>query len=151
MDILNYSVAALPPRPMHRIHGKVARGRQLGRTLGFPTANLPLDLSESSLKFGVYAARALLPDGRIFDGVASAGVNPSVGTVAPVLEIFIFDFCEDLYGQALTVELWAYLREEQRFPNLDELTAQIQRDVDVARQQLEQPSSPRVYERAPRG
>ena len=134
----NYGVATRSAQPMHVIHGKVAQGRQLGRALGFPTANLPLASAEPSLRYGVYAARAILADGRVVDGVASAGINPSVGTVEPVLEMFIFDFSEDLYGQALAVELWVYLREEHHFPNLDALTAQIHRDVDVVRQQLEE-------------
>lgn len=148
---LDNGVTTPPAHPMHVIHGKVARGRQLGRTLGFPTANLPLGSTEPSLPFGVYAARAILPDGRIVDGVASAGVNPSVGTVAPVLEMFIFDFSEDLYSQVLTVELWSHLREEQHFPSLDALTAQIQRDVDVARQQLRALRSSILYERTAHG
>lgn len=122
--------------PMYLIQAEVEHGRKLGRKLGFPTANLPLAASETPPMFGVYAARAVLPDGRRVDGVASAGVNPSVGAVAPVLEMHIFNFAEDLYGQALLVELWAFIREERTFDSLDALTAQIAHDVAEAQDLL---------------
>jgi riboflavin kinase/FMN adenylyltransferase len=137
MLMRDYRAVAETAQPMCRIRGKVAHGRKLGRTLGFPTANLPLGSTAQSLQFGVYSVRVWLPDGRLLDGVASAGINPTVGRVAPVLEVFIFDFSEDLYGKSLSVELWAYIREERDFASLDELVAQIHRDVEVARRQLQ--------------
>lgn len=138
---LDQSLAAAPsprrrPGPLHRHQGEVVHGRKLGRTLGFPTANLPLGESAPDLRYGVYAVRARLADGRWFDGVANAGVNPTVGGAAPVLETFIFDLDEDLYGQTITVELWAYLREERKFPNLKALVSQIHSDVAAARKGL---------------
>jgi len=86
------------------ITGIVQHGRKLGRTIGFPTANLSLR-GFLLPKFGVYAAVACLEDGRRLEGAANAGVNPTVGEVDPVLEIFLFDFDEDIYDRVLSVAL----------------------------------------------
>lgn len=117
------------------IEGPVQVGRQLGRTLGFPTANVPLG-DYVHPKFGVYAVRARLPDGRLVDGVASIGVNPTVGEVEPRLEVWLFDFDGDLYGQVIETELVAYLRPEEKFPSLEAMTAQVMADAEDAKRIL---------------
>ncbi len=91
--------AAILGRPF-AIEGEVQRGRQLGRKLGYPTANVPLD-DYVIPKFGVYATRTRLPDGRRIPGVANIGINPTIeGVRAPLLEVWLFDFDEDIYDQA---------------------------------------------------
>jgi riboflavin kinase/FMN adenylyltransferase len=117
------------------IEGVVEKGRQLGRTLGFPTANVGL-ADYVHPKFGVYAVRTRLPDGRVLPGVASIGVNPTVGEVTPRLEVWIFGFDGDLYGQVIETELVAYLRPEEKFPSLQTMTAQVMADAAEAKRIL---------------
>lgn len=116
------------------IGGRVEHGNQLGRTLGFPTANIHLHRRVSPLA-GIYAVRASLGEGRCsWPGVASLGVRPTVNQVTePLLEVFLFDFDGDLYGQRMTVEFVAKLRDEQKFANLDALKAQMDHDARSAR------------------
>jgi riboflavin kinase/FMN adenylyltransferase len=118
------------------IEGPVQRGRQLGRKLGFPTANV--DLADYvSPRFGVYAVRTRLSDGRQFDGVANIGVNPTVhGVTRPLLEVWLFDFDEDIYDRIIETDLIAFLRPEEKFPDLETMTAQVMRDADDARRVL---------------
>ena len=119
------------------IEGEVLRGRQLGRKLGFPTANVSI-AGYVAPRFGVYATRTLLPDGRRIAGVASIGVNPTIdGATEPVLEVWLFDFSEDLYDQVVETDLIAFLRPEAKFPDLETLTAQVQADAEAARKVLE--------------
>jgi riboflavin kinase/FMN adenylyltransferase len=115
------------------IEGEVRHGRQLGRTLGYPTANVELD-DYVAPRFGVYATRTRLSDGRTLAGVANIGVNPTVaGEIAPRLEVWLFDFDEDLYGQVIETDLIAFLRPEAKFASLEEMTAQIDDDASMAR------------------
>lgn len=114
------------------IEGVVFKGRQLGRQLGFPTANVALD-GYVQPRLGVYATRTRLPDGRLVPGVTSIGVNPTVGVVEPRLEAWLFDFDEDLYGQVIETELVAFLRPEAKFDGLDELVVQVKADAEQAR------------------
>jgi riboflavin kinase/FMN adenylyltransferase len=123
--------AAILGRPF-AIEGAVQRGRQLGRKLGFPTANVPL-ADYVTPRFGVYATRTRLPDGREVAGVANIGVNPTVGEVAPLLEVWLFDFDEDLYDQVIETDLVAFLRPEEKFAGLEEMTAQVMKDAQTAR------------------
>ena len=119
-------------QPPFAIEGVVEQGAQLGRQLGFPTANVALgDYVRPAL--GVYATRTRLADGRLVPGVASVGTNPTVGVVEPRLEVWLFDFDEDLYGQVIETELVAYLRPEAKFDSLQALTAQVRADADQAR------------------
>ena len=118
------------------IEGVVREGRKLGRTLGFPTVNIELD-EYVRPRLGIYATRTRLPDGRILDGVASIGVNPTVGLVEARLEVFLFDFDEDLYGQIVETELIDFLRPEHKFVNVEELIAQMKDDVEKARRILQ--------------
>jgi riboflavin kinase/FMN adenylyltransferase len=114
------------------IEGVVVQGRQLGRTLGFPTANIMLG-DYVRPRLGVYATRTRLPDGRVLPGVASVGANPTVGVIDPQLEVWLFDFDEDLYGQTLETELVHFQRPEEKFDGLEALTAQVMKDAAQAR------------------
>lgn len=119
------------------IEGPVQRGRQLGRKLGFPTANI--DLADYvSPRFGVYATRTRLSDGREFPGVANIGVNPTVqGITRPLLEVWLFDFDEDIYDRVIETDLVAFLRPEEKFDSLEIMTEQVMRDAANARKVLE--------------
>ncbi|HEX4198389.1 MAG TPA: bifunctional riboflavin kinase/FAD synthetase [Caulobacteraceae bacterium] len=114
------------------IEGEVVEGQHLGRTLGFPTANVPAG-DYVRPKLGSYATRTRLPDGRQVPGVANFGENPATGRVAARLEVNLFDFDEDLYGQTIETELLAFLRPELNFDSLEALVAQIAEDAANAR------------------
>lgn len=115
------------------IEGMVEHGRQLGRKLGFPTANVALG-DYVTPRFGVYATRTRLPDGREIAGVANIGVNPTVdGVIAPRLEVWLFDFDEDIYDQMIETDLVAFLRDEARFDGLDAMVEQVKVDAAQAR------------------
>jgi riboflavin kinase/FMN adenylyltransferase len=114
------------------VEGEVVHGRKLGRQLGFPTANVALGAYVRP-PLGAYATRTRLPDGRVVPGVTSVGTNPTVGLVDARLEVWLFDFDEDIYGQTIETELLAFLRPEATFQGLDALKAQIQADADQAR------------------
>ncbi len=115
------------------VEGKVSSGKQLGRTLGFPTANMMLS-PESDLAHGIYAVRYRRPDGSLHDGVANFGRRPTVDeNGAPLLETFLFDFSGDLYGETATVSFFGYLRGEVKFDGLEALTAQMKQDEAEAR------------------
>jgi len=126
----------------YEIVGRVRDGRRLGRTIGFPTANLRLGRAVRPA-FGVYAVRASTPDGRLagLGGVANIGVRPTVDGATELLEAHLFDWTGDLYGRLLRVELVAFLRAERRFAGIDELKAQIARDAADARTALAAPVS----------
>ncbi len=126
--------SALLGRPF-AIEGVVRKGRQLGRQLGFPTANVALG-EYVAPKFGVYATRTRLIDGRELPGVANLGVNPTTGEVAPRLEVWLFDFDEDIYGEVIETELVAFLRPERKFPTIDSMVEQVRRDGAKARARL---------------
>ncbi len=117
----------------YTVEAPVIGGEKLGRTLGFPTANMQLP-AEVSLRAGIYAVRFRTTDGVIRDAVASYGRRPTVmDNGAPLLETFVFDFSGDLYGQICSVSFFGYLRPELKFDGLDPLVAQIRKDEDEAR------------------
>lgn len=117
------------------IQGEVVHGDKRGRTIGVPTANVALgDYMRPA--YGVYATRTRLPDGRLVDGVANLGVRPMFLTETPLLEVWLFDFAEDLYGQVIETELVAFLRGEMRFDGLDALKVQIDADAEASREAL---------------
>lgn len=156
-------VTALPPVGLHKIYGKygsteirkalrdgdvmhaahmlsrpwivdgtVQKGAQRGRTIDFPTANLEFgDLVRP--KFGVYAVEITLPDGSHKYGVANTGNRPTVGGEAARLEVNIFDFAGDLYGQRIKVHFRSFIRPEHKFDSFDLLRQQIAKDADGAR------------------
>lgn len=117
----------------YRIEAPVTRGKQLGRTLGFPTANMKLD-DNAALAHGIYAVRFVRADGTIRDGVASFGRRPTVDDDGvALLETFVLDFKGDLYGETCTVAVCEFLRGEEKFESLDALTEQMRKDEAGAR------------------
>ncbi|HEU0045174.1 bifunctional riboflavin kinase/FAD synthetase [Sphingomonas sp.] len=125
------AAARLLTRPF-AIEGVVRHGDKLGRTMGYPTANLDLDRYLRPA-YGIYAVRGRLPDGRVLDGAANLGVRPTFEPPKELLEPYFFDFSGDLYGQRIEVELVEYLRPEAKFDGLDALTAQMEQDCARAR------------------
>ncbi|MDR3299017.1 MAG: bifunctional riboflavin kinase/FAD synthetase [Candidatus Accumulibacter sp.] len=125
--------ARLLGRP-YAIDGRVVHGDQLGRRLGFATANIRIKHDNPPLS-GVFAVEVRgLPDGP-YPGVANLGVRPSANPLArPLLEVHLFDFCADIYGAHLNVRFVHKLRSEQRFPDLAALQARIAQDAESARQ-----------------
>ena len=117
------------------IEGIVEHGDKRGREIGYPTANIALG-KYLRPRFGIYAVRARLPDGRTLDGAANLGIRPMFVPPRELLEPHFFDFAGDLYGQCIEVELISFLREEHKFDTLDALTAQMQRDCDEAKRRL---------------
>lgn len=116
--------------------GRVIRGRQLGRELGWPTANVQLRHNRPPLT-GIFAVRVHGADSGPRDAVASLGYRPTVEDEGrALLEVYLFDFAGDLYGKLLTVELLHKLRDEEKFDSLDALKTQIARDCDDARRLL---------------
>jgi riboflavin kinase/FMN adenylyltransferase len=114
------------------IEGVVVEGQHLGRKLGYPTANVFLG-DYVRPRLGSYATRTRLADGRIVPGVANIGQNPTTGLVDARLEVWLFDFDEDLYGQTIETDLVAFLRPEAKFGSLDELIRQIGDDAAKAK------------------
>jgi len=118
------------------IRGPVTHGDKRGRTIGFPTANIPLGGHLEPAR-GVYAAMVRLPDGAMHRGVANIGRRPTVGNaIESRLEVHLFDFDADLYGQELVVALYAFLRAETKFASFDALRTQILLDAESARTTL---------------
>ena len=115
------------------VEGEVIGGEKLGRTLGFPTANMALP-PETELKPGIYAVRFRRADGTLHDGVASYGRRPTVTeNGAPLLETYLFDFSGDLYGETCSVSFFGHLRDELKFDGLEPLVQQMKRDEEEAR------------------
>jgi riboflavin kinase / FMN adenylyltransferase len=117
------------------VSGEVIHGDKRGRELGFPTANLSLDAA-CRLRHGVYAVR-VAHGGRRYDGVANFGRRPMFDSGAVLLEVFLFDFAGDLYGQRIDVAFIAWIREEKIFASVDELVQGMQEDSRQARDALE--------------
>ena len=114
------------------IEGEVVHGDKRGRTIGVPTANVRMS-DYMRPAYGVFATRTRLPDGRVIDGVANLGVRPMFETPEPLLEIWLFDFSGDLYGQVVETHLIERLRGEMSFDGLDALRVQIGADAQAAR------------------
>ncbi len=125
------TAARLLTRPF-AIEGRVVPGDQVGRELGYPTANVDLDRYLRPA-YGVYAVRGRLPDGRVLDGAANLGIRPQFDPPKELFEPHFLDFSGDLYGQVIEVELIERIRGEAKFESLDALKAQIGRDCDTAR------------------
>jgi riboflavin kinase/FMN adenylyltransferase len=116
------------------VSGEVIHGAKRGRELGFPTANVRLDGS-CGLKHGIYAVRVAVGAKR-HDGVANFGVRPMFGGGAPLLEVFLFDFDGDLYGQTIDVAFIGWIRHEQKFSSVEVLKRHILADAGQARDVL---------------
>jgi riboflavin kinase/FMN adenylyltransferase len=119
----------------YRISGRVQLGQQLGRRLGFPTANLALHRKVIPL-WGIFAVRVTGPGLDAHPAVASLGTRPTLDGTVPLLEAHLFDFDGDLYGRNLDVDFIARLRDEVRFENLEALVEQMHRDAAQAREFL---------------
>ncbi|KAA6208060.1 bifunctional riboflavin kinase/FAD synthetase [Avibacterium paragallinarum] len=119
------------------IYGRVVQGNKLGRTIGFPTANIRLQRQVNPVK-GVYAVKVKLPNGAEYKGVANIGRRPTINGVKQLLEVHLFDFKQDIYGQPLQVELCDKIRDEVKFPSFDSLKEQIAKDVEVAKDYFSQ-------------
>jgi riboflavin kinase/FMN adenylyltransferase len=115
----------------YAVSGRVVPGQRLGRTLGVPTANLVLPPT-NRLAHGIYAVRVRL-SGRVYPGVASFGVRPTVGNGPPILEVHLLDFEGDLYGREMEVEFIERIREERKFDSLSSLVDEMERDKQQAR------------------
>lgn len=115
------------------IEGVVQHGDKVGRTIGYPTANIDMG-NYLRPAYGIYAVTGRLEDGRVLKGAANLGIRPSFDPPKELLEPFFFDFSENLYGQTLEVALVEYLRPEAKFDSLDALIAQM--DADCARARL---------------
>jgi len=126
--------ARLLGRPF-AIEGVVQKGQQLGRKLGIPTANVPLD-GYVVPKLGVYATLTTLKDGRRLPGVSNLGVNPTTGEVEPRLEVWLFDFDEDIYGETIETALIAFIRPEEKFASVEAMLKVIADDAAQAREIL---------------
>lgn len=126
--------AELLGRPF-AIEGVVVEGNKLGRTIGFPTANILME-EYARPAFGIYSARTRLADGRDVPGVAYFGRRPTVNGVDVRLEVNLFDFDEDLYGQTLEVDLVSLIRGDEKFNTLDAMVAQMEIDKLAARRML---------------
>jgi riboflavin kinase/FMN adenylyltransferase len=116
------------------VTGQVIHGEKRGRALGYPTANIRLD-NNCGLKHGIYAVRVGRGDERI-EGVASFGRRPTFDNGAPLLEIFLFDFKADIYGEMLDVAFIGFIREELKFESVEALVARMDDDARAARAQL---------------
>jgi len=124
--------AAMLTRPF-AVEGVVEPGAQLGRQLGYPTANLSMG-KYLRPAYGIYAVTGRLPDGRVLKGAANLGIRPTIaGEPIELLEPYFFDFAGDLYGQAIEVALIDYLRAEAKFESLDALKVQMAADCLAAR------------------
>jgi riboflavin kinase / FMN adenylyltransferase len=113
------------------VEGMVQHGDKNGRLLGYPTANIDMG-HYLRPRYGIYAVKGRLPDGRVLNGAANLGIRPSFDPPKELLEPYFFDFSEDLYGQSVEVEFHAFIRPEARFESMDELKAQMEKDCDTA-------------------
>lgn len=129
----------------YTVSGRVVRGRQLGRTLGYPTANLRFGSKVPALR-GIYATRVHGVGDQPWPSVSSFGTRPTVGGIEPLLEAHLFDFDGDLYGRRIEVEFVARLRDEEKFADLPTLVAQMDRDAAQARRLLSLDSRGTVIE-----
>ena len=121
----------------YTVTSEVIHGAELGRTLGFPTANMALPVT-TKLAFGIYAVRFRRENGELYNGVASFGRRPTVeGNGVPLLETYLFSFNDNLYEEIAAVSFYSYLREEIKFDGLESLIDQMNRDREKARKTLE--------------
>jgi riboflavin kinase/FMN adenylyltransferase len=112
--------------------GEVVKDRQIGRTLGFPTANIPYPKEKFPLKQGVYETRVCV-DGKTYKGITNYGARPTFENTQVLTETYLDGFQGDLYGKQLKVEFIRYLRPVQKFDGVDGLKAQLQADIRTVR------------------
>lgn len=115
------------------IAGTVVHGQQLGRQLGFPTANIKISEGKPfALNHGVYAVFAEVDNIR-YSGIANAGIRPTIGGRQFQLEVHLFDFLDDIYGRSIRVTFIHFIRPEKRFSSPEELVVQIGKDIEEAK------------------
>lgn len=117
------------------VSGEVIHGHNRGAAMGYPTANISVAAGQLP-PLGIYAVRAKIEDGSWHPGAASFGKNPHFGDTGYSLEVHLFDFDQNIYGKTMTVQFVAFLREEQKFVNLDALLNQMEEDCHQARKIL---------------
>jgi len=125
------TAARLLTRPF-AMRAAVQHGDKLGRSIGFPTANLDMG-HYLRPRYGIYAVTGRLADGRVLHGAANVGIRPTFDPPIELLEPHFFDFSENLYGQEIEVAFHHFLRPEAKFDGLDALVAQMARDCEQAR------------------
>lgn len=114
------------------LNGEVVKGKQLGRTIGFPTANIQIEEDYKKIpKKGVYVVQTFINGKKVF-GMMNIGFNPTVNGEKQTIEVHLFDFDADIYGQKIEVSLLNYLREEQKFGSVELLKAQLNQDKETA-------------------
>jgi riboflavin kinase/FMN adenylyltransferase len=116
----------------YRMSGRVVRGERVGRSLGYPTANVDLRRRQSAV-MGIFAVRVHGIEGRALDAVASVGDRPTFNGTKPILEVHLFDFDGNLYGEYIHVDFVARLRGQEKYERVEDLVAQMHRDADNAR------------------
>ncbi len=119
----------------YSMSGKIVRGENVGRSLGYPTANVDLRRRQSPV-MGIFAARVRGLAGGTRDAVASVGTRPTFDGTKPILEVHIFDFDEDIYGEYIHVDFIARLRGQEKYARIEDLVAQMHRDADNAKAAL---------------
>ncbi len=116
-----------------KVSGTVLHGRKLGRTINMPTVNIIPDKDLSELPFGVYFSKVYVKN-RCFKGITNVGIKPTVQKESEInVETFLYDFSEDIYGEAITVELLEFRRPEIKFSNFEELTKQMHEDLEAGK------------------
>lgn len=128
----NFQLAESMLGRKYSLHGRVAHGDKLGRTLGFPTANIFLHRDKAPIS-GIFAVRMLGVAEKPILGVANIGSRPTVGGTRVLLEVYLFDFDQDIYGKYVTVEILHKFRDEEKYDSLEALKEQIKEDVQVAK------------------
>ena len=135
-----------------RVSGVVTGGARLGTGMGFPTANILMSPG-TALGHGIFAVRVVIegPGGgrRSLQGAAYFGQRPTFDNGAPVLEVFLFDFDGDLYGREIVVEFVAFVRPDQRFPGMEALIVQMDKDCARARELLAEAASENLFGASP--
>ena len=120
------------------LSGEVVKGKQLGRTIGFPTANIQIEEDYKLIpRNGAYVVKAIVDQKEVF-GMMNIGFNPTVNGQKQTIEVHLFDFDTDIYGEKIEITLLQYLREEQKFGSLDLLIAQLNQDKKEALAFIEQ-------------
>lgn len=128
----NVSLAAKMLSKPYSLSGIVESGRQIGRRIGFPTANVRVESGFLLPKDGVYAVKVSI-DGRVFGGVLNLGHKPTIDKQERTIEVHVFDFSEQIYDKSIEIAFIEYLRSQQKFESLDDLKAQIEKDCEDAK------------------
>ncbi|MFT4651034.1 MAG: riboflavin kinase/FMN adenylyltransferase [Polaribacter sp.] len=128
--------ATLLGRP-YALSGKVTHGQKLGRQLGFPTINIKMG-SKTLIVKGIFAVMVKGIDNRVLQGVASLGTRPTVNGVDSILEVYILDFDQDVYGYSVEVDFLHKIRDEKKFDSLEELTVNIEQDIVLSKRYFKQ-------------